>query len=681
MSTAMRNTPPPASTQGRASAGETTPKPQEVLDRAVKAPRVIIDRLRPCVDDGRFPAKGVLHQPILFEADVFSDGHEVLAAELVLRAPGHDGARRIPMQALGNDRFQVRVVPTRVGRHLFTVEAWLDTWASYRRGLSRLHEADKVSPQDLAEGLERVGAAARVDRDGAVRSLMERLTGRSREEVIALLLDDGVAELMSARLSRGFPTRHPYELSVDVERERAGFASWYELFPRSAGAPGRHGTFDDVVSRLPAIAAMGFDVLYMPPIHPIGTTKRKGRNNSLVAAPGDVGSPYAIGAADGGHDAVHAELGGIESLRRLRDAAAGYGIELALDIAIQCSPDHPWLHEHPEWFSWRSDGSVKCAENPPKKYEDIVNVEFYNPGALPSLWVAWRDVIEKWIGEGIRMFRVDNPHTKPLPFWQWLIADIRSRHPDAIFLSEAFTKPAMMYRLAKIGFTQSYTYFTWRNHKAELDAYMIELTQEPPRDFFRPNFFVNTPDINPPFLQTSGRAGFLIRAALATTLSGLWGLYSGFELCEAAPLPGREEYLDSEKYELRHRDWTAPGNIVGEISRLNHLRRENRALQSHLWYQPVRSDNDHILVYARQVPGDDVLILVAVSLDPHAAQEGTFDLPFDALEVGEGGALESEELMSGRRFVWHERRQHWRFVPQEMPFAIFKLRRAGGVVA
>ncbi|MGH8516495.1 MAG: alpha-1,4-glucan--maltose-1-phosphate maltosyltransferase [Panacagrimonas sp.] len=680
MTTPMRTTPPMPATSA-ARAGDPVPRPQEVLDRAIKAPRVVIDRLQPCVDDGRFPAKGTLHQPLSFEADVFSDGHEVLAAELVLRAPGEEGARRITMRALGNDRFAARVVPTRCGRHLFTVEAWVDAWASYRRGLSRLHEANKVGPQDLAEGLERINAAARVDRDGAARSLVERLAGRPREEVIALLLDDGVAELMSARLSRGFPTRHPYELCVDVERERAGFASWYELFPRSTGAPGRHGTFDDVVSRLPGIAAMGFDVLYMTPIHPIGTTKRKGRNNSLVAASGDPGSPYAIGAAEGGHDAVHPDLGGIAALRRLRDAAAGYGIELALDLAIQCSPDHPWLREHPEWFSWRSDGSVKCAENPPKKYEDIVNVEFYAAGALPSLWLAWRDVLERWIVEGIRTFRVDNPHTKPLPFWQWLIADIRSRHPDVIFLSEAFTRPAMMYRLAKIGFAQSYTYFTWRNHKAELAEYMQQLTQEAPRDFFRPHFFVNTPDINPPFLQTSGRPGFLIRAALAATLSGLWGLYSGFELCESAPLPGREEYLDSEKYEVRHRDWTAPGNIVAEISRLNRLRRENRALQSHLYYRAVHSDNDRILVYAKQVPCDDVLILVAVSLDPHEAQESWFDLPFDALSVGEGGAIEAEELMSGRRFVWHDRRQHWRFVPQEMPFALWKLRRAGGVAA
>lgn len=666
--------------RARSSAAATDVAEQR-LARSIRAPRVVIDRLQPSVDEGRFPAKATIGQPLLFEADVYADGHESIAAELILRQPGGE-AQRLPMRALGNDRFRVQVVPTQTGRHLFTVEGWIDAWGSYRRVLSRLQAANKVAEQDLADGIERIRAAARqADPDARLATLLRRLDGLPPGERLAILLDDGVAELMSARLPRGFPARHASESCVIVERTRAGFASWYELFPRSQGAPSRHATFDDVIARLPSIAAMGFDVLYMPPIHPIGTTKRKGRNNSLVATATDPGSPYAIGSAEGGHDAVHPALGGIEGLRRLRDAAAGYGMELALDIAIQCSPDHPWLREHPEWFTWRSDGSVRCAENPPKKYEDIVNVEFYNEGALPSLWLAWRDVMEHWIREGILTFRVDNPHTKPLPFWEWLIADVHSRHPDVLFLSEAFTRPAMMYRLAKIGFSQSYTYFTWRNGKQELGDYMTELTQQAPRDFFRPHFFVNTPDINPRFLQSSGRPGFLIRAALATTLSGLWGMYSGFELCEGAALHDAEEYLDSEKYELRHRDWAAPGNIVAEITRLNRLRREHAALQSHLHFRWMASDNGQVLVYARQVPGADDLLLVAVSLDPHATQEAHFDLPFDALGIGGDGALESEELMSGRRFVWRDRRQHWRFVPQEIPFAIWHLRRADGAHA
>jgi starch synthase (maltosyl-transferring) len=654
---------------------------QQLLERSMRSPRVVIDRLEPSVDDGRFPAKATVGQPLVFEADVYADGHEAIAAELILRQPGGE-AQRLPMRSLGNDRFRVQVLPTKTGRHLFTVEGWIDAWGSYRRVLLRLQAANKVAEQDLIDGAERIRAASReADPDGRLCALLQRLESLSSTEKLALLLDEGVADLMSARLPRGFPARHASEFCVIVERTRAGFASWYELFPRSQGAPGQHATFDDVIARLPSIAAMGFDVLYMPPIHPIGTTKRKGRNNSLVATPTDPGSPYAIGSSEGGHDAVHPALGGIEGLRRLRDAAAGYGMELALDIAIQCSPDHPWLREHPEWFTWRSDGSVRCAENPPKKYEDIVNVEFYNEGALPSLWLAWRDVMEHWIKEGIHTFRVDNPHTKPLPFWEWLIADIHSRHPDVLFLSEAFTRPAMMYRLAKIGYSQSYTYFTWRNSKRELGEYMVELTQQAPRDFYRPHFFVNTPDINPRFLQDSGRPGFLIRAALASTLSGLWGMYSGFELCEGAALPNGEEYLDSEKYELRHRNWGAPGSIVAEITRLNRLRREHAALQSHLHFQLQHSDNDQVLVYARQLPGAEDLVLVAVSLDPHATQEAHFDLPFEALGVAAGGALESEELMSGRRFVWHDRRQHWRFVPQEMPFAIWHLRRADGARA
>ena len=379
------------------------------------------------------------------------------------------------------------------------------------------------------------------------------------------------------------PAEHTPAIPLDVDRPQAGFASWYEMFPRSAtDDPARHGTFVDVIARLPAIRAMGFDVLYFPPIHPIGTTNRKGRNNALRAEPDDVGSPYAIGGPEGGHDAIHPQLGTLDDFRALVAAAKDHGLEIALDFAIQCSPDHPWLREHPDWFRWRPDGSIRFAENPPKKYEDIVNPDFYAEAAMPGLWLALRDVVQFWVDQGVRIFRVDNPHTKPLPFWHWMIADIRGRHPDVIFLAEAFTRPKLMYRLAKVGFTQSYTYFTWRNTKQEIIEYLTELNAPPVRDFFRPNFFVNTPDINPPFLQTSGRPGFLIRAALACTLSGLWGMYSGFELCEAAPLPGREEYLDSEKYQIRVRDFAAPGNIVGEITALNRIRRAHPALQSHL---------------------------------------------------------------------------------------------------
>ena len=451
-------------------------------------------------------------------------------------------------------------------------------------------------------------------------------------------------------------------------------ASWYELFPRSqTGDPRRHGTFADVIERLPRIRDMGFDVLYFPPIHPIGTTARKGRNNSLKAAPGDVGSPYATGSPEGGHDALHPELGSLEDFRRLVGAARDHGLEIALDYAIQCSPDHPWLKEHPDWFRHRPDGTIKHAENPPKKYEDIVNVDFYAPGAVPSLWEALRDVVLFWIEQGVRIFRVDNPHTKPLPFWQWMIADVRGRYPDAIFLAEAFTRPKMMYRLAKVGFSQSYTYFTWRNTKSELIEYLTELSTTAPVEFFRPHFFVNTPDINPYFLQASGRAGFLIRAVLATTTSGLWGMYSGFELCEGAPLPGREEYLNSEKYEIRVRDWNAPGNIVQEITALNRIRRASPALHSHRGIRFYNAGNDQMMVYGRIRPGQDDMILVAVSLDPHHPQETDFELPLWEWKLPDSGSLAAEDLMTGHRFTWTGKNQRLRLDPAVLPFAIWRL--------
>jgi starch synthase (maltosyl-transferring) len=427
-----------------------------------------------------------------------------------------------------------------------------------------------------------------------------------------------------------------------------------------------------VIERLPAIQAMGFDVLYFPPIHPIGTAFRKGPNNSLTPAESDPGSPYAIGSSEGGHTDIHPQLGTIEDFRKLRDEAARHGLELALDFAIQCSPDHPWLREHPEWFDWRPDGSIRYAENPPKKYQDIVNVDFYATGSIPSLWQALCDVVLFWAGEGVRTFRVDNPHTKPFPFWEWMIARVRSVYPDALFLAEAFTRPKPMYRLAKAGFGQSYTYFTWRHSKQEFIQYLTELSTLPPKDFFRPNFFVNTPDINPYFLQRSGRPGFLIRAALATTLSGLWGMYSGFELCEAAPIPGKEEYLDSEKYEIRPRDWNLPGNIVAEITQLNALRRAHPALQSHRHIRFLRSGNDQVLVFEKATPERDDLVLVAINLDPHAAQATDFYLPLADWGLGEGAGVEAHDLLHAVSTTWHGSRQEvW--LGQGLPYAIWHI--------
>jgi starch synthase (maltosyl-transferring) len=502
-------------------------------------------------------------------------------------------------------------------------------------------------------------------------------------------VDAGVQALISPETrkivadagERPFAARHE-PLALEVEREAAGFAAWYELFPRSiTDDPARHGTFDDVIAHLPRVRDMGFDVLYFPPIHPIGTKARKGRNNTLTPGPTDVGSPYAIGSAEGGHDALHPALGSFEDFRRLVAAARGHGLEIAIDFAIQCSPDHPWLKEHPDWFRHRPDGTIKYAENPPKKYEDIVNVDFYAKGAIPGLWQALRDVVLFWIGQGVTIFRVDNPHTKPLPFWQWMIADVRGRHPGAIFLSEAFTHPKMMYRLAKVGFSQSYSYFTWRNTRQELTEYLTELTTTEPAEFFRPNFFVNTPDINPVFLQSSGRAGFLIRAVLASTLSGLWGVYSGFEICEAAALPGREEYLDSEKYEIRVRDFSTPGNIVSEITRLNRIRKTNPALHSHLGVRFYNSSNGQVLVYGKALPSHEDMVFAIVSLDPHQPQETSFEIPLWEWNLPDNAALQAEDLMTGQRFTLHGKGQWLRLDPGVSPFALWRLTPEDGTLS
>jgi starch synthase (maltosyl-transferring) len=489
---------------------------------------------------------------------------------------------------------------------------------------------------------------------------------------------------MTAARHRPFLSRDPVIYKIDADRTAASFASWYEIFPRSmSDDESRHGTFADVTTKLPRIREMGFDVLYFPPIHPIGLANRKGRNNTLTAQPGDVGSPYAIGAAEGGHTAVHPQLGTLDDFKAMLAAAHAHGLEIALDFAIQCSPDHPWLKEHPTWFAWRPDGTLRYAENPPKKYQDIVNPDFYAHDAKPDLWLALRDVILFWIEAGVKIFRVDNPHTKPLPFWEWMIGDVRARYPDTIFLAEAFTRPRMMNRLGKIGFSQSYTYFTWRESKRDFIEYMNELTKTDARDFYRPNFFVNTPDINPRHLQSQGRSGFLIRAALASTLAGLWGVYSGFELCEAAALPNSEEYLDSEKYQLRAWDWNRPGNITGEITALNRIRRANPALQTHLGLTFLTAHNDHILLFEKATEARDNVIVVAINLDAFNEQGADIELSWDTFQrwhLHDHGALEVTDQMTGARFEWHGRWQHVQ-LGSGQPFSIWRIAPLGGLPA
>lgn len=635
---------------------------------AARQTPLVIDQVQPTVSGGPFAAKHIVGRPLVIEADVFADGHDLLAAEVRWWPEDNSEPSAVPLVPLGNDRWRATVTPSRIGRHYFSVEAWRDEYGSLIHGLELKHRAGvdtTVEREEVARLLESLS-------DGGLHDVARQARQAAPEAAVAMLSAERTRATVASRAVRRFRAEAgPF--AVDVERPQAEFSSWYELFPRSLSDDAtRHGTFDDVIAALPRVRDMGFDVLYFPPIHPIGQAHRKGRNNSLTAGPDDVGSPYAIGAAEGGHDAIHPALGSFADFRRLVAAAREQDLEIALDFAIQCSPDHPWLKEHPDWFRRRPDGTIKYAENPPKKYEDIVNVDFYAEAAMPDLWLALRDIVLLWVREGVRIFRVDNPHTKPLPFWQWMIGDVRARHPDVIFLAEAFTRPKVMQRLAKVGFSQSYTYFTWRNGKQEIVEYLRELSSPPVVDFFRPHFFVNTPDINPLFLQSSGRPGFLIRAALAATLSGLWGVYSGFDICEAAALPGREEYLDSEKYEIRRRDFAAPGNIVAEIAMLNRLRRAHPALQSHRNVTFYNAFNDQVLLYGKRTPGSAEMILVAVSLDPHAALDADFELPLWEWRLPDDGALAVEDLIRGGHAEWRGKHQHLRLEPA-MPFAIWRL--------
>lgn len=655
------------------------PSPQhadQTVNHAIAQPRLAIEAVQPTVEGGRFASKCLCGRPLPVSAVIFSDGHEQLAADLLWRASGEASWQRVPMQALGNDHWSAELRIDQQGRGEFAIEAWLDVYASYRQELVKKLGASVPVELELQEGAQlvrRIAAQAPEQLRAELAALIERMeAAQSQAEREAVLIDPSVNELMRRAEYRPHLLRTP-NYPLDVERQLAEFASWYELFPRSLGDERRHGTFSNVQARIPEIARMGFDVLYFPPIHPIGSTHRKGPNNSLKAGPDDPGSPYAIGSEEGGHEAVHPQLGSLEDFRQLVRVAREHGLEVALDFAVQCSPDHPWLSQHPGWFSWRPDGSIRHAENPPKKYEDIVNVDFYAEAAVPDLWLALRDVVLGWVEQGVTLFRVDNPHTKPMPFWEWLITDVRERHPEVIFLAEAFTRPAMMARLGKLGFSQSYTYFTWRNTKAELQSYLSELNQAPWRDCYRPNFFVNTPDINPYFLQRSGRPGFLIRAALATMGSGLWGMYSGFELCEAEPVPGKEEYFDSEKYQLRPRNYQAPGNINAEITRLNQIRRENPALQTHLGFQAYTAWNDNIVYFGKRTADLSNFILIAVSLDPHNAQEAHFELPLWELGLPDDADLAGEDLMNGHRWIWHGKVQWMRIEPWHLPFGIWRI--------
>ena len=642
--------------------------------------RVVIEAITPNVDNGRFAAKRIVGDRVEVEADCFADGHDALACVLRARRDDARAWQETPMQPLGNDRWQGAFVAEQIGRYRYTVAAWVDAFLSWRHDFER-----RVDAEDLRVAAQ-VGAgiiAAAADRArGTDRRQLADWARRlaAAEDIDALRatgLDATLASVVQRYPDRRFETIYPVEFPVDVDRERAGFSAWYEMFPRSTAATdGAHGTFRDCEARLTYVAEMGFDVLYLPPIHPIGRVRRKGRNNAVEARDGDVGSPWAIGAAEGGHKALHPELGNLADFRRLRERASALGLELALDIAFQCAPDHPYVEGHPTWFRHRPDGSVQYAENPPKKYQDIYPFDFESDD-WPALWEELAAVIDFWIGEGVRIFRVDNPHTKPFAFWEWAIAAVKQRYPETLFLSEAFTRPKVMHRLAKLGFTQSYTYFTWRNTRRELTEYFTELAHGPGREYFRPNCWPNTPDILAVSLQVGGRPGFIARLILAATAVANYGIYGpAFELLEHVPRdPGTEEYLDSEKYQLRRWDIGRADSLAPLIARVNAARRDNPALQRDGGIAFFGCDNDELIGYARFDTERSNLLLVIVNLDPNHTQSGWTALDLAALGLPADEPYQVHDLLTDARYIWHGPRNFVMLDPARIPAHVFRVRR------
>jgi len=633
--------------------------------------RLVIEGLTPQIDGGRHPVKRVVGDVVSVGADLYMDGHGVLDARIRYRGPGARQWQTAPLAyRYEPDRWFGEFPVDRIGRWQFTVEGWPDPWAAWRADLRKRVAAGQDVASELLEGAQILRRAAKhlanaEDLEKAAAHLSDAHVAPGERAAYALT---EVAEaLVREPVDPEALARFEPALEIVVDRERAAFGAWYELFPRSeAREPGRHGTFADAEHRLPELAEQGFDVVYLPPIHPIGRTHRKGPNNTPSAGPDDPGSPWAIGAEEGGHTAIHPELGTVEDFEHFVGRARELGLEVALDFALQCSPDHPWVKEHPEWFFIRPDGSIRYAENPPKKYQDIYPINFWCEDR-EALWLECLEILLYWIERGVKIFRVDNPHTKPLHFWEWAIGEVQRDHPDVIFLAEAFTRPKRMQGLAKLGFTQSYTYFTWKNTSWELREYLTELAHTEMAEYYRPNFFANTPDILHEYLQQGGRPAFRARLLLAGTLSPVYGIYSGFELCEnAAVRPGSEEYLNSEKYEIRQRDYRAPGNIVDDVRKLNRIRREQPALQRLDNLRFLDSGNERILWYAKLAPDADDL-LVAVNLDPANVQEAIVQAPLEQLGFPPYASFEVEDLLTGERFRWGGERNYVRLDPSERP--------------
>ncbi len=638
---------------------------------------IVIEQVKPELDGGRYPVKRIVGETFEVTADIFKEGHDTIAAKLRYKILDEKTWQETPMHHVDNDQWAGSLSLSANTRYIYTVGAYVKTYETWKIELEKKHGVIPDMTSELLEGhaqvTETLFLSKGSDRTALTTWLSKWSQAQDQESQIAIALDPQLGLLMDQYEHRAAWTLYKQELEVIVDRDRAYNGAWYEIFPRSEGTTeGKGGTFKDCEARLPIIRDMGFDILYLAPIHPIGETNRKGRNNSLTANPGDPGSPWAIGSQHGGHDAVEPALGTLQEFDSFQEAVRNHGMEIALDFAINATPDHPYVTQHPTWFKQRPDGTIKYAENPPKKYEDIYAFDFYSKD-WQEIWQEMKHVLLFWIEHGVKIFRVDNPHTKPVVFWEWVIGEIQREHPDVLFLAEAFTKPKMMQVLAKSGFTQSYTYFTWRNSKQEMTEYLTELTQSEMKEYFRPNFFPTTPDILPPILQEAGRPAFKFRFFLAATLSTTYGIYNSYELCENQAIPGTEEYKNSEKYEIRHWDWDRPGNIRDYITRINQIRRANLALQAFTNLKFYQSDNEHILFYGKMTPDQTNILLFAVNMDPYHTQEARLTIPLEEFGIPTTAPYHLHELIQDYQHDVVGPEYIIRLDPQTEPAALFNI--------
>ncbi len=636
--------------------------------------RIVIENVRPNVNCGTYPVKRVKGEKVIVSANIITDGHDTIAAEVLFRHTSEKSWKSAPMIYIDNDRWEGVFSVEDIGSYNYTLRGWVDHFTTWQKDLRKRLDANQNVSVELLIGADLIDKNAKnADKDDQKK--LRAYSEKFRKGDINAAFDEQLNLLMNIYSDRSLATVFPDEYEVWVERPRALFSSWYELFPRSAGVQGKHGTFKDVENLLPEISEMGFNVLYFPPIHPIGITNRKGKNNSTTACPEDPGSPWAIGSKEGGHKSIHPELGTMEDFQNLIKKADDLGIEIALDIAYQCSPDHPYVKEHPEWFRWRPDGTVQYAENPPKKYQDVLPINFESDN-WKELWKELKSIISFWIDKGVRIFRVDNPHTKPFPFWEWLIREIKKEHPEIIFLAEAFTRPKVMYRLAKVGFTQSYTYFTWRNTKDEFVEYLKELTKREAREFYRPNFWTNTPDILPENLQYGGRAAFISRLILAATLSSNYGIYGpSYELLNNTAIEEKEEYFNSEKYEIKKWDRNKPGNIKDIVAKINKIRKDNIALQTTFNVEFYDSDNRYLLCYGKIAEDLSNILIIIVNLNFFHKQSGSIKIPIERLDIPEKQSYLVHELLSDEKLMWQGSENYVELDPGKLPANIFKIYR------